>query len=826
MADNIIKVNVTANKTQRVTVSSANVGTEITASSDTGKFWAQNAKNWAVSENIVDGEDYSSKYYANKSKGYAQNAESFEVASRETYDNIVTKSESTITEIEELKEISEQEISVAVADGLTEINNKKNTAISDLEFVSEGEKDEIKDLANLIKENAEDIANRTSFAMFDTILKDHVLTYEESKGLALQGTWVYKEAVAGSRYGYPDFYNKCLEEYNESVGERWVQPVLTANGVLGGNTFAVSANGEASNTPAYKMFDNDNSTYWYGATNGKGYVTLYNPTPLNIVNLKITNSQWVEDNIATGEILVSNNGTDWAKILTFTGNTASNATWEIDLNTNGGFYKYYKINILSLGSTSYPPAIVNLEIITGNLVKNTNGHLFYDIADKDIIDSIFESTGVAWFYGIDQENERIFLPRNNYFEQMTGDVSEVGKSIEAGLPNITGKSPAFRGCDYISGGTGAIYMSSTGNGAQAGVNTSVPVLNFDASRSNPIYGNSDTVQPNAVKKLLYICVGNTEVTSTVTDVVEVTTTENDTLPLFTAQYFDFTPNNVSWLKAGEQSNSGGAYTFCYNELVNELTSPKYNLKVINETDMIAGVDYSEYWKVNQEDMTFITPTAISNKALSGAVVGNGMTLGLTDGSNNYGVIENSSNNLVARTTAWDKTVGTSVGDSGSMDDNKVVGITTDPAKSGIIAEQSTAQLYFKVANAVQNLELLDAGEVLEAVNNVVPNNSSLISSYAMPSNKYIDLTLGASGTTYTAPANGWFYLSKTAGSDWYFAELSVVKDGQTLFYIYADAYRTSACSVIIPVKKGDNVKAVYNATGTTNYFRFIYAEGE
>jgi hypothetical protein len=63
-------------------------------------------------------------------------------------------------------------------------------------------------------------------------------------------------------------------------------------------------------------------------------------------------------------------------------------------------------------------------------------------------------------------------------------------------------------------------------------------------------------------------------------------------------------------------------------------------------------------------------------------------------------------------------------------------------------------------------------------------------------------------------------------SNYYFAELSIVKDGKTLFYIFADAYRTSACSVIIPVKKGDNVKAVYNATGATNYFRFIYAEGE
>ena len=27
----------------------------------------------------------------------------------------------------------------------------------------------------------------------------------------------------------------------------------------------------------------------------------------------------------------------------------------------------------------------------------------------------------------------------------------------------------------------------------------------------------------------------------------------------------------------------------------------------------------------------------------------------------------------------------------------------------------------------------------------------------MPSSRYIDLTLGASGSTYTAPANGWFF---------------------------------------------------------------------
>lgn len=30
----------------------------------------------------------------------------------------------------------------------------------------------------------------SSISMFDTVIKDHILTYEESKGLALQGTYV------------------------------------------------------------------------------------------------------------------------------------------------------------------------------------------------------------------------------------------------------------------------------------------------------------------------------------------------------------------------------------------------------------------------------------------------------------------------------------------------------------------------------------------------------------------------------------------------------------------------------------------------------------
>ena len=83
-----------------------------------------------------------------------------------------------------------------------------------------------------------------------------------------------------------------------------------------------------------------------------------------------------------------------------------------------------------------------------------------------------------------------------------------GNYIEAGLPNITGTATTF---EWTSGSLfvfeGALYhwkqwynghanMGSGGSGSPY-------LLNLDASRSNPIYGNSNTVQPPAVT-VLYI----------------------------------------------------------------------------------------------------------------------------------------------------------------------------------------------------------------------------------------------------------------------------------------------------------------------------------
>ena len=67
-----------------------------------------------------------------------------------------------------------------------------------------------------------------------------------------------------------------------------------------------------------------------------------------------------------------------------------------------------------------------------------------------------------------------------------------GNTVEAGLPNITGR---FKGVDAVSGAEGCFYNGAKVNGAASGEDDKY--INFDASRSNPIYGNSDTVQPPA-----------------------------------------------------------------------------------------------------------------------------------------------------------------------------------------------------------------------------------------------------------------------------------------------------------------------------------------
>ena len=70
--------------------------------------------------------------------------------------------------------------------------------------------------------------------------------------------------------------------------------------------------------------------------------------------------------------------------------------------------------------------------------------------------------------------------------------------IEAGLPNITGSFWSLPSRNGNSGADGAFTVQSNGSFCSDGGIDSRKVY-FNASRSSSIYGNSNTVQPPAIK---------------------------------------------------------------------------------------------------------------------------------------------------------------------------------------------------------------------------------------------------------------------------------------------------------------------------------------
>lgn len=138
---------------------------------------------------------------------------------------------------------------------------------------------------------------------------------------------------------------------------------------------------------------------------------------------------------------------------------------------------------------------------------------------RKITSSAYESElsaiGMCGGFVVDSENGSIRLPNisNGFIEGSNG--SNIGNTLDAGLPNITGSSSvSFRtinaATDPEGKGAGAIRCYNSGKNVPDAGNTFYDSkISFDASLSNSIYGNSNTVQPKSVCYSVCIQVFNT-----------------------------------------------------------------------------------------------------------------------------------------------------------------------------------------------------------------------------------------------------------------------------------------------------------------------------
>lgn len=90
---------------------------------------------------------------------------------------------------------------------------------------------------------------------------------------------------------------------------------------------------------------------------------------------------------------------------------------------------------------------------------------------------------------------------------------------------------------------------------------------------------------------------------------------------------------------------------------------------------------------------------------------------------------------------------------------------------------------------------------------------------------YDDLTHGASGTSYTAPANGYFAIEESFGSSGY-VQLRVEDNNNDEKYAISTSGSNFGGRAILPVIMGTKVVLNYSGVNSNVYFRFIYAIGE
>lgn len=444
------------------------------------------------------------------------------------------------------------------------------------------------------------------------------------------------------------------------------------------------------------------------------------------------------------------------------------------------------------------------------------------------------------------------------------DLQNLGMTVEAGLPNITGTSNGYCTAGSSAGTdvSGCIY-NITYESPQGATNNDSWSAKFgiDASLSNPIYGATDTVQEEAIQYPYYIQIATGQETE-----VNIRNDIESIVPytLFDSKYSEAKQYNASWVLRGS-TLSKSVYPTAY-----EAALVEYNSEVADGTtvELPSGGSYTkrgvsggitvklstdetvtEYdWKLDTVAETLTVPTLNGSEDLLSdryddlelkaggstyTAPANGwfwiQKLSSSTGQFLTPEIKDSNGNIKYTLTSQPTSVGydaeilapVSKGDVISIGYN--VGGATKSFR--FIYAKSNGSLYFFVASVAQNAPLANLGRIEETK---VDKNSS----WGFPSNRYIDLELGASGSTYTAPANGYFcwngivnnsYVVLTIGATDVSNVDNAVKTAKRGYT--ANSAAREAKAFVAEVVKNTVIHVWFGGNSISDSFKFIFAEG-
>lgn len=443
------------------------------------------------------------------------------------------------------------------------------------------------------------------------------------------------------------------------------------------------------------------------------------------------------------------------------------------------------------------------------------------------------------------------------------DLQNAGLTVEAGLPNIKSENIGFvRSGSSIDGG-GAIKVTSKGRYAEgAYVNQGWSgTFALNAADSSSYYKDGATVQSEAIQYPWVIRLATGQETE-----VNIRNDIESIVPytLFDSKYSEAKQYNASWVLGGS-TLSKSVYPTAH-----EVALVEYNPEIADGTtvELPSGGSYTkrgvsggitvklstdetvtEYdWKLDTVAETLTVPTLNGSEDLlsdryddlelkaSGSTYtapANGwfwiQKLSSSTGQYLTPVIKDSNGNIKYTLTSQPTAAGYDAEILAPVSKGDVISIgysVGGATKSfRFIYAKSNGSLYFFVASVAQNTPLANLGRIEETK---VDKNSS----WGFPSNRYIDLELGASGSTYTAPANGYFCWNGivnnsnvvlTIGATDVSNVDNAVKTAKRGYT--ANSAAREAKAFVAEVVKNTVIHVWFGGNSISGSFKFIFAEG-
>lgn len=381
-----------------------------------------------------------------------------------------------------------------------------------------------------------------------------------------------------------------------------------------------------------------------------------------------------------------------------------------------------------------------------------------------------------------EDNETVLSVRLPAIVNIQGlfDLQNLGLTIPAGLPNIYGtvNFMGVYGSDFLlrnaSGALKAGNEFATGNHSQLGIQAGSYEQNLtvNASESNPLYGNSNTVQQEAVQYPYFI-----QIATGTSEEVNIINEYELNNPFFFGMsfYSPIEPKNISSLKSVGQWNLKAIYPAYYNWILENINNEIEGFK--NSTDEnITDYDFV----INQSDETFRLPllngseTLISNNyqtlpinqdshvapcnGLVTCMANNDTAINGYYGFHLYNETKNyrSGASCNGQYTASGAQIIVERGDNFNLYYQSSI----TPSNYRFYPFAGNGSLYFYVGETVQNPNLINAGVILESL--PTKTNAKQAAHAASPSNISANIAWNPVTTSdnrkrqkYQLPADGY-----------------------------------------------------------------------